>query len=180
MQFLARARIIRFSFSILVAGIGKRKVLYASLQNESVRSMMISIEERLAESAPCFTSQFVGIPGVNESAKASLLMDIEGSPPPGIIFVAITSGTAEMLQSTMFRTGFADFLPKVWKVIRDEGQQAGLGELPKTESSCPSCSTQKSFTSRGVARRLATPLPKKQEVDQHQTASASLVVADGR
>ena len=64
--------------SILVAGIGKRKVLYASLQNEPVRSMMISIEERLAESAPSFKSQFVRIPGVNEPAKASLPLDIEG------------------------------------------------------------------------------------------------------
>ena len=36
--------------SILVAGVGKRKVLFASLQNEPVRSMMISVEERLAES----------------------------------------------------------------------------------------------------------------------------------
>ena len=92
--------------------------------------MMISIEERLAESAPSFTSQFVRIPGMNESAKASLPMDIEGSPMktescPGITFVAITYGKAEMLHSTMFRTGFADFLSKVWLVIRDEGQQAG-------------------------------------------------------
>ena len=31
--------------SILVAGIENRKVLYASLQNEPARSMMISIEE---------------------------------------------------------------------------------------------------------------------------------------
>ena len=85
---------------VLVAGVGKRKVLFASLQNEPVRSMMISIEERLAESAPSFKSQFVTIPGVNELAKATLSMDIEGSPMkpnsyPGITFVAITYGKAE-------------------------------------------------------------------------------------
>ena len=44
---------------------------------------------------------------------------------PGITFVAITYGKAEILHSTMFRTSFADFLSKVWLVIRDEGQQAG-------------------------------------------------------
>ena len=31
----------------------------------------------------------------------------------------------KMLRSNMFRTGFADFLSRVWLVIRDEGQQAG-------------------------------------------------------
>ena len=95
--------------SILVAGIGKRKVLFASLQNEPARSMMISIEERLAEAAPPFESQFVRISGVNASAKATLAMDIEGNPMkqeayPGITFVAITYGKAEMLHSTRWYT----------------------------------------------------------------------------
>ena len=113
-----------------MAGVGKRKVLFASLQNEPVRSMMISIEERLAEAVPRFTRQFVRVPGVNESAKATLAMDIEGNPMkqetcPGITFVGVTYGKAEMLRSKMFRAGFADFLSKVWLVVRDEGQQAG-------------------------------------------------------
>ena len=42
--------------------------------------MIISIEERLAEAVPSFKRQFVRIPGVNESAKATLAMDIEGNP----------------------------------------------------------------------------------------------------
>ena len=86
--------------------------------------MMISIEERLAEAVLSFRQQFVRIPGVNESAKATLAMDIEGNPmrpDPGIAFVGVTYGKAEMLYSKMFRTGFADFLSKVWLVVRDEG-----------------------------------------------------------
>ena len=57
-------------------------------------------------------------------------MDIQGNPMrpeayPGIAVVGVTYGKAEMLHSKMFRTGFADFLSKVWLVVRDEGQQAG-------------------------------------------------------
>ena len=56
---------------------------------------------------------------MNESAKATLAMDIEGNPMkqetyPGIAFVGVTYGKAEMLHSKMFRAGFADFLSKVW------------------------------------------------------------------
>ena len=44
-----KTRCVALVYSILVAGVGKRKVLFASLQNEPVRSMMISVEERLVK-----------------------------------------------------------------------------------------------------------------------------------
>ena len=116
--------------AILVAGVGRRKVLFASLQNEPVRSMMISLDERLSGPSPDIRKQFVRIPGVNESAKAQLRMDIEGNPMQpeaylGISFVGVTCGKAELLHSNLFRSGFAVFLSEVWLVLRDEGQQAG-------------------------------------------------------
>ena len=58
-------------------------------------------------------------------------MDMEGNPVqqeahPGICFVGVTQGKADLLYSNMFRTGFARFLSEVWLVVRDEMQQAGL------------------------------------------------------
>ena len=50
-------------FSILVAGVGKRKVLFTSLQNEQVRSMMVSVEERQLKRSLVSSSNSFEYPG---------------------------------------------------------------------------------------------------------------------
>ena len=135
---------------IMTATVAQRRVIYATVSNEPVRSVTACLYEMLSDAHEVARAAFRRISAEEESKIGSMSLDLEChvntfKALANVMMIALTCGKLESGLVTNERnswTPIRDFVDSTWLQARDEGQQAGV----------PVVSPHSTFCARNVDR----------------------------
>ena len=119
---------------IVTAAVAQCRVIYATVSNEPVRSVMACLDEMLSDAHDVARAAFRRIPAEEESKRGSVSLDLEchittSKALANVMMIALTYGKLESGLVTNERnswTPIRDFVETTWLHARDKGQQAGM------------------------------------------------------